>query len=75
MCTKTYRNNTVQIKTSLPIGNCTIIIVDAFGKIVKQMNSFFTTHLEINLSDLPKAVYFMHLNNGKTSLMGKLIKQ
>lgn len=67
--------NTVQIKTSLPIGNCTIIIVDAFGKIVKQMNSFFTTHLEINLSDLPNAVYFMHLNNGKTSLMGKLIKQ
>ncbi len=67
--------NTVQIKTSLPIGNCTIIIVDAFGKIVKQMNSFFTTHLEINLSELPNAVYFMHLNNGKTSLMGKLIKQ
>jgi subtilisin family serine protease len=67
--------NIVQLKTNQSMQNCTILIVDALGKVVKQMQGYFTNHLEINLVNLPNAVYYIHLNNGKTSLTGKLIKQ
>jgi hypothetical protein len=51
-------------------------LVDAFGKVVLSKNLISTSFYQeqFDLSNLPIAVYFLHLKIGKTELVEKIVK-
>jgi hypothetical protein len=55
-------------------GNSSIRIFNSAGSLVREMNST-SADVEMDLSDLPKGVYYTSLNTGKGSYSHKLIKE
>jgi serine protease AprX len=68
-------SNVINVRTTKSMRNSTVIVTNALGQVVRQLDAYFDKNLELDLGNLSRGFYVISIENGEDKVVGKIIKE